>query len=211
MDHTYLRDMRSKAATALALVMASALAAGQEARVSDSLERPFVTNGRVSMDLSAGEYRIVGASDNRIRLEWSVRDSSELRNVRARAEVRGSEARISTDGPTNHFKVAIQVPARADLYIRLTAGELKVENVQGNKDIESHAGELNIDVGRADDYNHVEASIWAGEIHAPPYSISKEGLFRSFDWKGRGPYRLHARLKAGELRLFSKLPAERER
>jgi hypothetical protein len=192
-----------------AFVAGPAVLATQDSRVTDSLERAFAPNGRITMDLSAGEYRIVGGQDDRIRLDWSVQDLDQLHRVMARADVRGADATITTDGPQNHFKVAIQVPARADLYIRLTAGELKVENIQGNKDIESHAGELDIDVGRPEEYHHVEASIWAGEIHAAPYQVSKEGLFRSFDWKGKGPYRLHARLKAGELRLSSKLPAER--
>jgi hypothetical protein len=60
---------------------------------------------------------------------------------------------------------------------------------------------MRIDVNRAEDYHAVDASIWAGEIHADPFSVHKEGLFRSFDWKGRGPYTLHARLKAGEVWL----------
>jgi hypothetical protein len=183
--------------------------ASDQRRASDFLERAFAANGRIAMDLSAGEYRIVGRAENRIRLDWSVRDADQLPGVVARADVRGKSATITTDGPKNHFKVNIQVPARADLYVRLTAGELKVENIEGNKDIESHAGELDIDVGRPEEYHHVEASIWAGELHAPPYRVSKEGLFRSFDWKGHGPYRLHARLKAGELRLFARPPAER--
>jgi hypothetical protein len=181
----------------------------QDSRASDSLERPFVPNGRIFMDLAAGEYVISGGQSDRIRLDWSVKDPEELRRVRARADVNGTSARISTDGPKNHFKVAIQVPSRTDLHIRLTAGELKVENIEGNKDVELHAGELNIDVGRPEAYHHVDASIWAGEIHAAPYAVTKEGLFRSFDWKGQGPYRLHARLKAGELRLYSKPQAER--
>src|SRR6266581_3155658 len=54
-------------------------------RVSDSLERPFAANGRISMDLSAGEYRITGADDDRIRLEWAVRDPEQLSSVKARA------------------------------------------------------------------------------------------------------------------------------
>jgi hypothetical protein len=184
--------------------------ASDERRASDSLERAFAANGRIAMDLSVGEYRITGRTEDRIRLEWSVRDAGQLRGVVARADVRGKNATITTDGPTNHFKVNIQVPARADLYVRLTAGELRIEHIEGNKDIESHAGELDIDVGRPEEYHHVEASIWAGELHAPPYRVSKEGLFRSFDWKGHGRYRLHARLKAGELRLFARPPAERE-
>jgi hypothetical protein len=198
-------------AVIVVLVGGGMVGADADGRVSDFLERAFAPNGRISMDLSAGEYRVIGRPDDRIRVDWSVRDADQLSRVKARAEVRGKTATITTDGPTNHFKVTIQVPARADLYIRLTAGELKVDNIQGNKDIESHAGELDIDVGRAEEYHSVDASIWAGELHAAPYRVSKEGLFRSFDWKGKGPYRLHAKLKAGELRLYSKLPAEAER
>jgi len=203
--------MRINSAVAVfgAFILAPMVGTAVDERVSDSLDRQFVANGRINMDLSAGEYRIGGNDDNRIRLEWSVRDPEQLPTVRARADVRGKDARITTDGPSNHFRVSIQVPTRADLYIRLTAGELRVANIRGNKDIESHAGEIDIDVGRPEEYHHVDASIWAGEIHAAPYRISKEGLFRSFDWNGHGPYRLHARLKAGELRLSSKLPAER--
>ena len=194
----------------LAVLMSGPTArAIQDSRTSDSLERPFVPNGRIVMDLAAGEYRISSGQGDRIRLEWSVQDPEQLRRVRAYAEVNGTNARLTTYGPKNHFKVVIQVPSRTDLHIRLTAGELKVENIQGNKDIELHAGEMRIDVNRAEDYHTVDASIWAGEIHAAPYAVTKEGLFRSFDWKGQGPYRLHARLKAGELRLHSKPQAER--
>ncbi|MBM3818580.1 MAG: hypothetical protein FJW14_06125 [Acidimicrobiia bacterium] len=170
--------------------------------MSDSLERPFASGGRISMDLAAGEYRIVGGS-GRIRMDWRVRRASELRDVRARAEVGGREAFIGTDRDTdNGFEVDIQVPRRADLYIRLTAGELTIEDVEGHKDVALHAGEINIAVGRPESYRDVEASVWAGEVDAAPYGLSKGGLFRSIAWHGQGPYRLKARLKAGEVRLY---------
>jgi hypothetical protein len=187
-----------------ALVAAPALLATQESRATDSLERAFAANGRIRMDLSAGEYRISGSSDNRIRLDWSVANADQLSRVKARAEVHGSDATITTDGPSNHFKVSIQVPTRSDLYVRLTAGDLSVQHVEGNKDIELHAGDIKIDVGRAEDYHSVDATVWAGDLNAAPFQVSKEGLFRSFDWKGHGPYRLHVHLKAGDIRLFSK-------
>ena len=84
---------------------------------------------------------------------------------------------------------------------RLTAGELTIEGIDGNKDVSLHAGELDIDVGRAEDYRSVSASVWAGEVHASPFNVSKEGLFRSFSWSGKGAYTLEARLKAGEIDL----------
>ena len=199
-----MRTILTAALVGSMLIAAPALDAQQSARPSSSLERDFVSNGKISMDLSAGEYRITGSPDNKIRLAWSVRGEDSLSDVEARADIRGTDARIVTDGPMNNFKVTIQVPQRTDLYIRLTAGELRLDRVEGSKDIELHAGEMRIDVNRAEDYNSVDASIWAGEIHADPFNVRKEGLFRSFDWKGHGPYRLHARLKAGEVWLSAK-------
>lgn len=202
-----MRSIFAAALVGTALIAGSAMDAQQDSRPSNSLERGFVANGRISMDLSAGEYRITGNPENRIRMTWSVRNAGRLSSVMARADVRGSEARIVTDGPSNNFKVDIQVPSKADLYVRLTAGELRLDRVEGSKDVELHAGEMRIDVNRAEDYHSVDASIWAGEIHADPFNVRKDGLFRSFDWKGNGPYRLHARLKAGEVWLSAKAGA----
>jgi len=200
--------MRIALATAIlgtALVTAPLAGTDREGRAKESLERDFSQNGRIRMDLSAGEYHISGSPDNRIRLEWSVRDPAQLPRVKARADVRDREATITTDGPMNKgLNVAIQVPKQADLYVRLTAGDLRIEGIQGNKDVELHAGDVRIDVGRAEDYRNVDASVWAGDITAPPFQVNKGGLFRSFDWHGKGPYRLHAKLKAGDLHLFSK-------
>jgi hypothetical protein len=199
--------MRVAIATAIlgAVLVASPSSQTSGPRPSDSLERAFAPNGKVRMDLSAGAYAISGSKDNRIRIEWSVRDADQLHRVHARADVRGSEATIATDGPSNnqlHFN--IQVPGRSDLYVRMTAGEIRIEDVRGNKDVELHAGDARIDVGRAEDYNRVDASVWAGDLHAAPFNVIKGGLFRSFDWSGKGPYRLHAKLKAGDLRLYAK-------
>jgi hypothetical protein len=180
---------------------AAACVAVPEIQWSDAvtLEREFAPGGQIRMDLSAGEYDITGSADNRIRLDWTVEDLDRLRDVRNAVDIRGTDARITTDGPKN-FDVRIQIPARSDLVVHVTAGEVVIRGIEGNKDIELHAGELDIDV-RPEDYGEVDASIWAGEIHATPLRIMKEGIFRSLDWKGTGRYRLHAHLKAGELRL----------
>ena len=201
--------MRVAVATAIlgaALVAVPLAQSTQDGRPFRSVEHAFSQSGRIRMDLSAGDYRISGSSDNRIRMEWSVRDSDQLSKVRAKADIRDHDARIVTDGPINNngFRVVIQVPQQTDLIVRLSAGDLRIDGIQGNKDVELHAGDVRIDVGRAEDYKTVDASVWAGEIQAAPFQVFKGGLFRSFDWRGKGPYRLHAKLKAGDLRLFSK-------
>ena len=182
---------------------------GQLPRLSDSLERAFAPGGQIHMNLSAGEYRISGAKDHRIHVLWKVRNAADLPRVRVQADVKGSEATVATDGVRDGFEVEIQVPARSGLRVRLTAGDLTVEGIEGNKDIESHAGDLTIDVGRAEDYSRVDAALWAGDLEAPAFNVSKGGLFRSFDWKGNGVYTLHAHLKAGDLRLLSRHASER--
>jgi hypothetical protein len=200
--------MRSLVVVSILGATLAALPAGQSGsqppRLSDSLERAFAPGGEIRMNLSAGEYRISGAKDNRIHVLWKVRNAADLPRVRVQADVKGSEAALATDGVRNGFEVEIQVPARSSLHVRLTAGDLTVEGIEGNKDVESHAGDLTIDVGRAEDYSRVDASLWAGDLEAPPFNVSKGGLFRSFDWKGNGAYTLHAHLKAGDLRLLSR-------
>lgn len=200
--------MRLAISTAIlgtALVVSASSHAIRDSGTSATIERVFPQDGRIRMDLKAAEYDIVGRPDNRIRIEWSVRDADQLSRVRTRADVSGRDASITTDGPDNKgLKFSIEVPARSDLVVRLTAGDLRIEDIRGNKDVELHAGDVRIDVGRAEDYHAVDGSVWAGDIHAAPFNVMKGGLFRSFDWRGKGPYRLHAKLKAGDLRLYSK-------
>jgi hypothetical protein len=199
-----MRTILAASLAGAALVLVSAAQSGNEVlRPSDSLERPFAAGGRIRLDLSAGDYRVSGGPEPRIRVEWTVRDADQLSKVRIGADVQGSHATLTTSGPQNGFRVVIRVPARSDLHVRLTAGDLTVEGIEGNKDVESRAGDVRIDVGRADDYSRVDASVWAGDLDARPYHVSKGGLFRSFDWRGSGPYRLHAHLLAGDLRLYS--------
>ena len=180
-------------------------------RPSGYLERDFAAGGHVHLDLSAGRYEVVGSPDRRLRIEWSVRRPDQLRSVRARANISGADAWVNVRGPDNsRFRVIVKVPARSDLTVNLSAGEIHVAGVEGNKDIESYAGEVHIDVGRPQDYRRVHASVWAGEIKATAFQASKDGLFRSFDWSGRGPYVLSASLWAGELWLYEgELPGSR--
>jgi hypothetical protein len=179
-----------------------------QSRTSDALERAFAPGGHIKMDLSAGDYRIEPSRDNQIRMNWSVRDAWRLSRTDVRADVRGSEASLMTDGSGNGFRVRIEVPRQSNLHVRLTAGELTLRGIEGDKDVELHAGELDLDVGRAEDYGRVDAGIWAGELDASPFRVAKEGLFRSFRWTGQGKYRLHAHLKAGEIRMRASGPAK---
>lgn len=107
-----------------------------------------------------------------------------------------------TGGPTNNFRVRIRIPRNSHLFVRSPAGDVTVEGVIGNKDVELHAGDLTIGVGRPGDYAHADASVLAGELTASAFGINKDGLFRSFEKDNpSGKYRLHAHVGAGDLVL----------
>jgi hypothetical protein len=171
------------------------------AQTPDSAEYRFASGGSLRLKLSAGEYTVRAGSGDRIRLRWSTRDAADAAKVRVTPQIGSSEATIETRGPRSDFRVEIEVPARTDLHIRLTAGDLKVLGIEGNKDVESRAGDLEIDVGHPDDYRRVDASVTFGDVQAQPFRVSTGGIWRSFKWDGPGRYDLHAHLFAGDVRL----------
>jgi putative adhesin len=162
-------------------------------------EKDFVSGGRIKMTLESGDYKIFASSDNRIHVRWN---EASARGVRVKLATNDKSAELRVENtPHNNFHATIEVPALADLRIRLTAGDMSVTGIKGDKDIEIHAGDLNISVGNSSDWGDVDASVTAGDINASPFQASKGGLFRSFHWRGPGKYRLHVHLMAGDVNL----------
>jgi len=117
-------------------------------------------------------------------------------------KVSGSRGELNiSGGPRNDFRIILEVPKVVDLHLRMPFGDATVERLSGDKDIEIHAGDLTVDLGDANDYGHVEASVMSGDLDAAPFNVSKSGLFRSFEKDGNGKYRLHAHVGAGDLTL----------
>src|SRR5206468_5924646 len=88
----------------------------------------------------------------------------------------GTNARVEAKNTPNHFKATIDVPATADLVIHLTAGELVIGPIAGNKNLDSYAGNITIAVGNPDDYASVDARVKAGDIQASAFGGSKSSL-----------------------------------
>jgi len=190
--------MKIAIATALVLAALSAPAIYMVAQTpGNPAEKDFVSGGKVEMTLESGDYNIRASSDNRIHVRWN-----EANGARVKLATNGKSADLRVENtPHDNFHAIIEVPALTDLRIRLTAGDLRVSGIKGDKDIEANAGDLNISVGNSSDWGDVDASVTAGDVNAPAFHESRGGLFRSFKWKGPGKYRLHAHLMAGDVNL----------
>jgi hypothetical protein len=179
------------ASVGLASVWGNAQTSGNPA------EKDFVSGGRIGITLESGDYEIRASADNRIHVRWN-----EASRARVKLTTNGKSADLRVENTPHHnFRATIEVPALTDLRVRLTAGDLRVSGIKGDKDIEANAGNLNVSVGSSGDWGDVDASVTAGDISATPFAANKGGLFRSMRWKGPGKYRLHVHLMAGDVTL----------
>lgn len=164
-------------------------------------EKTFVSGGKIVMQLDGGNYTVRPAADNRIRVTLSATTG----NARVGLTTNSSQANVLVkETPRNNFEATIDVPKSADIVIRLSAGNLNLAPITGNKDVQSTAGNIEIAVGDPNDYASVDASVKAGDIDAAAFGESKSGLFQHFTWSGRGKYTLRASLGAGNLVLRSR-------
>jgi hypothetical protein len=191
---------------ALALLCSPALMAQSVSPVKqldvNHFELNFHRHGEVRMHIQPSALQISGTDEDKVKVHyWS--DREDVADVKVRLESSGNTANVYVgEGPNNDFHVDIQIPKKSDLYLRITAGKVDVDSITGDKNIELSAGDLTIQVGDAENYSEVEASVYTGNLNASPFGVSKGGLFRSFHKKGPGEYRLYAHVGAGQVRLI---------
>ena len=204
--------LRSSFLLACAALLAPVCAAQTRLEVTDIANHPFsedfAPGGKLRLRVRSGEVHIIGTDENKISVALSGRRAYEASELKVRLGRKDGTAvmRIS-GGPRNDLTITIRIPSNTDLYARIPFGEVHVENITSNQDVEIHAGDLTVDVGDSTDYSHVDASVITGEVDAAPFGESHGGLFRSFRRQGSGRYRLHAHVGAGQLTFVARSAA----
>ena len=166
-------------------------------------EAPLPSGVPLRLYVRSGEIRVIGSEDGKISVDISGKNADKIDDVRHRLAILGRSAEFHlSGGPRNDVHITIRLPKTCDLYLRVPAGDVSVEGIAGNKDVELHAGDLSIQVGNPEEYSHVDASVNAGDVEASPFGESRSGLFRSFKKSGSGKYKLHAHVGAGDLTLL---------
>jgi hypothetical protein len=186
----------------LLVVFSSVALHAQRHSPETGVQQKFVSGGTIRLHLSSGGYTVSPADSDNIVVTYHTNSAEQLSRVKAEIKVASSSADVYVSGtPHSDFTATIEVPRRSNLWARVTAGEFDVEDVEGDKDIELWAGQINLEIPHPDQYGHRDASLLAGSIEASAFNISKGGLFRSFHEQGPGKYRLHAHVTTGEIDL----------
>jgi len=185
----------------LVFLFATTLVCAQN-KNAGNLELNVAPNSKLTLELSSGDYRIEPAPADKLVIKSQTRNSAERRKVRFGLNAGPEEASVKLDAPPN-FAATIQIPRTVNLNVRLNGGRLTMASIEGDKDIESNAGKLSIDVGHPEDYRTVDASVNVGEIDASAFHDAKSGVQQSFAARGPGRYRLHVHVDTGQIRLFT--------
>lgn len=174
----------------------------QQAAAQQAVERAFRAGGQVHLDLSAGAYTVRGVPEDTIEVRWRGRTPEDTARGHAEIAVDGSSATIRTRGPKDRFQVEIDLPARTDIDLNLSAGDLKVRGLEGSKSVSVWAGDVLVEVGNPDQYRRVEASVRLGDLTMTPFGMGNTGgIFRKRSWSGSGQHSIKATLFAGDLKL----------
>lgn len=157
----------------------------------------------LEIELGSGDYQIVASSSDSITVVYDDATPEKLRNVEVRIGSGHGQNYLKIAGPKSGFHAIIEIPRKTDLRVRMTSGELHVGDVEGNKDIEIHAGNLELNALRPQDYAQADFSVRIGDVHAPLFKTVRSGYWRSFKTVGPGKYHLHAHVDVGDLTLHA--------
>jgi hypothetical protein len=183
------------------ILLAAGLLNAQHA-LETSTQQKFVSGGTIRLHLEAGGYTVTPGDSDDIVVTCRTQTDEQLRRVKIEIKQAASMADVYvSDTPHNNFQATIEVPRYSNLWARLSAGELVIDSVDGDKNVEVRAGRIQIDIPHPEQYGHRDASVLTGSIKSSAFDVSKGGLFRSFEQEGPGKYRLHAHLMAGEIDL----------
>jgi hypothetical protein len=201
--------MRSVLCAAAVIFVTCNVAGFAETKIpcGQTLSRPLQSRAELVIDSKPAGLQIVGSDDEAIHVSCTANDDETARDVALHFSPTAKGGKLSIEGAlsrhgNNGIAVKIEVPRRTNLSIRMPAGQVKVEEVKGDKDIALMAGQITISSIHDGDYRSVDASVGVGEVNASAFGANKGGFFRSFTKKNlNGDYRLQAHVTTGQIDL----------
>jgi hypothetical protein len=169
-------------------------------------DAPLRSRAVLTIDSRPAGLEIVGTDREAIHLSCTAHDVENARDSRIRLSGNQDDGKLTITGGSlknGNLQIRIEVPRKTSLRVQMPAGEVKVEEIAGDKDIDLYAGQITISSARPWDYRSVNLSVDIGEVKAPIYGADKGGFFRTFKKKTvDGEYGLHAHVITGEIDLL---------
>jgi hypothetical protein len=204
--------MRTLSAVAGVTVLAWNLAglARAETPCAQTLDAPLRPRAVLTVHSRPAGLEIVGTDQAAIHVSCTSGDEGDAQRIRIRFQGNRDDETLTIAGDLrkgNNVRVRIEVPRKTSLRVDMAAGEVKVEEIAGDKDIDLYAGRIAISSTRLWNYRSVDVSVCIGAVKAPVYGAEKGGFFRGITKEtADGEDSLHAHVIAGEIDLVGRSP-----
>lgn len=170
---------------------------------ASALGLPLHDRGTLAVESFATGITVVGTDSNTLRVTCT--NASDPHSVRFHLTGDPGREQLTLHSDLEHqdnLQIRIEVPHRTSLRLHMNAGEVTVNNLEGDMDIDLYAGQINIAAGDTSDYSSVHASVDIGEVKASAWGVDKGGFFRSFTRStAQGEYKIYAHVLTGEIDL----------
>ena len=167
--------------------------------------REFISGGYMHVRLTVGDLHIKRGDSDKIRLQYTVksRRESHVKEARVDFNVSGNDAKLEFHAPgsgNTQFDVELEVPANTHLDVNQKVGDLSVESIEGDKDLNLGVGDIRIATGHSR-YRLVKASTGIGDVNSDGYGETHGWLGKTLKYQGDGKYELRAHVGVGDIKL----------
>lgn len=175
-----------------------------------TLDAPLRSSAVLTIDSRPAGIEIVGTDQEMIHVSCKADDTDSAMHTRLQFSGTPTHAKLTITGAHlkhNNLQIRLEVPRRLNLGIQMPAGQVKVDQIVGDKHIELYAGQITISSPHEWDYKKVDVSVSIGQVNAQAYGANKGGFFRDFRKENtEGEYRLYAHVTTGQIDLLGKSP-----
>jgi hypothetical protein len=158
--------------------------------------------------LRGGDVRITRGSDPThivVRYTPDPRKPEQEKDVLLRSRTHGSSLQVKIRAPMSlSVDTELEVRSPISLEVHMTGGDLTVEGVEGDKNLELFAGDLKVDVGSLQSLREAEVSTRVGDTDVPPAGTERGWPGHTWKYEGKGSYRLYAHTTFGDVNLVAK-------
>jgi hypothetical protein len=169
--------------------------------------RDFVPAGRLHVHMGVGDLHIKRGDSAKINLRYTIksRHESNIKSARVDFEVNGNDATIAFHAPTGgntQFDAELEVPVQTNLDLHNKVGDVIVDEIEGDKDLELGVGDIRVAREQAA-YRLVRASTGIGDVNSD-FGESRGWLGKTLSYHGDGKYELRAHVSVGDITLEGK-------
>jgi len=200
--------MKTLYAAAGAALLACSLTGYAQTDVAcgQTLEAPMHADTALTIDARPSGLTLAGTDEQTIRVTCTADHPEDMQGVRLKLSGGGGRETLAIEGGETHHggvQVRVEIPHRTSVQVQMGAGQVTIENLDGDKAVDLYAGQVTISSAHGWNYRSVDASVDIGEVKASAYGADKGGFFREFRRQDpNGEYRLYAHVMTGEIDLI---------